>query len=179
VMGQGQSSQHHGDSQQRQMNWLEFVKLTCVTLALGAVQFARYKLAAADEDDRTGRLRGWRSPRRSEQQHADVFHALPRDARHSLITFIDCSVTPLLIDQWRCGPALEGAEESVLLSLCYRVVLRIVVAQERKLPCCYKARLKQALAQAQACGCYAPRRRAAPRGRPGAAPRAAGQPEGL
>ncbi len=177
-MGQGQSSQHHGDSQQRQMNWLEFVKLTCVTLALGAVQFARYKLAAADEDDRAGRPRGRRSPRRSEQHHADVFHALPRDARHSLITFIDCSVTPLLIDQWRCGPALE-AEVSVLAPLRWCVVLRFVEAQEWKLPCCCGARLKNALAQAEACRRHAPRRRAAPRGRPGAAPRAAGQPEGL
>lgn len=105
-MGQAHSSQHHGGSQQRQLNWLEFVKLTCVTLALGAVQFARYKLAAADESEQADRRRGWRSPRRSEQHKADVFHALPRDARRSLITFIDCSVTPMLIDSVRCGNEL-------------------------------------------------------------------------
>ncbi len=101
AMGQAHSSHH-----QQQMNWLEFCKLTFVTVALGAVQFARYRLASADEDERrAARQRGWshQGRQQTEHNHQSVFHALPHDVRRSLVTFIDTSITPLLIDQWRCG----------------------------------------------------------------------------
>ena len=98
--------QAHSSHQQQQLNWLEFCKLTVVTVALGAVQFARYRLASADEDERrAARQRGWshRGPQQTDHNHQSVFHALPHDVRRSLVTFIDTSITPLLIDQWRCG----------------------------------------------------------------------------
>lgn len=104
-MGQAHSSQH--TSGQRRADWLEFLKLTVVTMALGAVQFARYKLASAEEAEHAAnRQRGWRSARSEpEHNHSSVFEALPHDVRRTLITFIDTSITPLLIDQWRCGTA--------------------------------------------------------------------------
>ena len=98
--------QAHSSHQQQQLNWLEFCKLTVVTVALGAVQFARYRLASADEDERrAARQRGWshRGHQQTDHNHQSVFHALPHDVRRSLVTFIDTSITPLLIDQWRCG----------------------------------------------------------------------------
>ena len=92
------------------MDWLEFCKLTVVTVALGAVQFARYRLASADEDERrAARQRGWFQHGQQQSEHKSVFHALPHDVRRSLVTFIDTSITPLLIDQWRCGSDCKGS----------------------------------------------------------------------
>lgn len=89
------------------MSWWEAANAAFITVAIGALQWVRHKLAAAEREERETRLRnGHRGDGRHsvrEDQKTSFFDQVPSDLRRLAVTMIDTQLTPYLVDQWRCG----------------------------------------------------------------------------
>ncbi|CAK0778985.1 hypothetical protein CVIRNUC_004676 [Coccomyxa viridis] len=100
-----------GGSWSRPERWIEAVKLACITTGIGALQFLRWQLAAADnrerqrERQRRHRRRGLFEPYESEEDTArdkkGLAGGVPSGMRQAALHLIDYQLTPMLVDQWR------------------------------------------------------------------------------